>query len=129
MGDLGWIPGLGRSHGGGHDNPLQYSSLENPMDRGEPGGLQSMGSQRLTTQASPAVYWVGQTVCLGFSVTSNRNTQTNFLADPIAGVLSKDSMQGRLPGCAIRALTQTCSEGSTLSLTICHHYLETFSTF
>ena len=31
--DLGWIPGLGRSPGGGHDNPLQYSCLENPMDR------------------------------------------------------------------------------------------------
>ena len=28
------IPGLGRSHGGGHGNPLQYSCLENPMDRG-----------------------------------------------------------------------------------------------
>ena len=30
----GLIPGLGRSPGGGHGNPLQYSSLENPMDRG-----------------------------------------------------------------------------------------------
>ena len=28
------IPGSGRSPGGGHDNPLQYSCLENPMDRG-----------------------------------------------------------------------------------------------
>ena len=27
-GDLGLIPGLGRSHGGGHGNPLQYSCLE-----------------------------------------------------------------------------------------------------
>ena len=33
-GDLGSSPGLGRSPGGGHDNPLQYSCLENPMDRG-----------------------------------------------------------------------------------------------
>ena len=32
-GDLGWIPGLGRSPGEGHGNPLQYSGLENPMDR------------------------------------------------------------------------------------------------
>ena len=29
-GDPGWIPGLGRSPGGGHGNPLQYSCLENP---------------------------------------------------------------------------------------------------
>ena len=33
-GDLGSIPGSGRSPGGGHGNPLQYSCLENPMDRG-----------------------------------------------------------------------------------------------
>ena len=33
-GDLDSIPGLGRSPGGGHGNPLQYSCLENPMDRG-----------------------------------------------------------------------------------------------
>ena len=32
-GDLGSIPGLGRSPGEGNDNPLQYSCLENPMDR------------------------------------------------------------------------------------------------
>ena len=30
-GDLGLIPGLGRSPGGGHGNPLQYSGLENPQ--------------------------------------------------------------------------------------------------
>ena len=33
-GDLGLIPGLGRSPGGGNGNPLQYSCLENPMDGG-----------------------------------------------------------------------------------------------
>ena len=33
-GDLGSIPGLGRSLGEGNGNPLQYSCLENPMDRG-----------------------------------------------------------------------------------------------
>ena len=33
-GDPGWIPGSGRSPGEGNGNPLQYSCLENPMDRG-----------------------------------------------------------------------------------------------
>ena len=33
-GDLCSTPGLGRSPGGGQGNPLQYSRLENPMDRG-----------------------------------------------------------------------------------------------
>ena len=32
--DMGSIPGSGRSPGGGHGNPLQWSCLENPMDRG-----------------------------------------------------------------------------------------------
>ena len=34
VGDLASVPGLGRSPGGRNDNPLQYSRLENPMDRG-----------------------------------------------------------------------------------------------
>ena len=33
--DMGSIPGLERSPGGGHSNPLQYSCLENPMVRGD----------------------------------------------------------------------------------------------
>ena len=33
-GDTGSIPGSGRSPGGGNGHPLQYSCLENPMDRG-----------------------------------------------------------------------------------------------
>ena len=32
--DMGLIPGLGRSPGGGHSNPLKYSCLKNPMDKG-----------------------------------------------------------------------------------------------
>ena len=34
VGDVGLSPGLGRSPGEGSGNPLQYSCLENPMDRG-----------------------------------------------------------------------------------------------
>ena len=34
VGDLGSIPGLGGTPGGGHGNRLQYSCLENPMNRG-----------------------------------------------------------------------------------------------
>jgi len=46
LGDSGSVPGLGRSPGEGNGNPLQYSSLENPMDGG-PGGLQSIRSERV----------------------------------------------------------------------------------
>ena len=45
-GDPGLIPGSGRSPGEGTGNPLQYSCLENPMDRGAC-GLQFMGLQRV----------------------------------------------------------------------------------
>ena len=44
--NAGLIAGSGRSLEGGHGNPLQYSCLENPMDRGA-GRLQSLGSQRI----------------------------------------------------------------------------------
>ena len=44
-GDVGFIPGLGRSPGEGNANSLQYSCVENPMDR--EGGLQSIGLQRV----------------------------------------------------------------------------------
>ena len=44
-GGLGAIPGLGRSLGEGNGNPLQHSCLGNPTE--EPGGLQSMGLQRV----------------------------------------------------------------------------------
>ena len=45
-GDPGSIPGSGRPLGERNGNPLQYSCLGNPMDK-EPGGLQSMGLQRV----------------------------------------------------------------------------------
>ena len=45
-GSLGSIPGLGRSPGEGNGYPLQYSRLENAWTE-EPGGLQSMGLQRV----------------------------------------------------------------------------------
>ena len=46
VGEPGLIPGSGGSPGEGNGNPLQYSCLENPMDK-EPGRLQFTGSQRV----------------------------------------------------------------------------------
>jgi len=47
IGDLGSITGSGRSPGEGHSNPLQYSFLENPMDRGAWGGYSPWGCKEL----------------------------------------------------------------------------------
>ena len=68
-GDLGLIPGLGRSPGEGNGNPLQYSGLESPMDRG--------------------AWWA--TVP---GVTQSQNWSTVILCSPCP-ILSFNSMLGR----------------------------------
>ena len=61
-GDVGWIPGLGRSPRGGHGNPFQYSCLENPMDRGtwRATGHGVTGSDTTERQHSTANYTLAQ---------------------------------------------------------------------
>ena len=49
VGDLGSIPGLGRSSGGGHGNPLQYSCLENPHGQRCLVGYSPWGHKELDT--------------------------------------------------------------------------------
>ena len=64
-GDLGSIPGLGRSTGGGHGNPLQYSCPgESPWTE-DPGGPQSIGSQRVEHD------WAASSVQFSCSVMSD----------------------------------------------------------
>ena len=46
-GALGSVPGLSRSHGGGHGNPLQYSCLENPHGQRSLAGYSSWGRKEL----------------------------------------------------------------------------------
>ena len=49
-GDVGWIPGLGRSPEVGNDNPFQYSCLGNPMDRGAWQATESDTTEQLLKQ-------------------------------------------------------------------------------
>ena len=51
-GDVGLIPGLGRSPVEGHGNPLQYCCLENPMDIGSWQAIVDRVSQSDTTEAT-----------------------------------------------------------------------------
>ena len=48
-GDLGLIPGLGGSPGGGNDNPLQYSCLENPHEQRSQAGCSPWGCKESDT--------------------------------------------------------------------------------
>ena len=61
VGDLGSIPGLGRSPGGGHGNPLQNSCLENPhgqaFGRLQSVGLQKAGHNWATKHSTSARIW------------------------------------------------------------------------
>ena len=70
-GDLDLIPGLGRSHGGGHGNPLQYSCLENPHGQRRLAGytLWSCKESDMTEQLSTAQYIMSKllSVCLTIS--------------------------------------------------------------
>ena len=49
VGDLDLIPGLGRSPGGGHGNPRQYSCLENPHGQRSPVGYSPWGHKESDT--------------------------------------------------------------------------------
>ena len=57
-GDLGSIPGSGRFPGEGNDNPLQYSYLENPMDRGAWCQLQSSNSSHHLCRVHMSVLYI-----------------------------------------------------------------------
>ena len=68
--DPGSVPGSGRSPGEGNGNPLQYSCLENPMDRG-PGRLQSIGLQRVRNKWACTGPWARKSENTSRSVVSN----------------------------------------------------------
>ena len=59
-GDQGLIPGLGRALGEGHGNPLQYSCLENPKDRG--------AWRAIVLEVSKSLLWVFDTIQENYSI-------------------------------------------------------------
>ena len=63
--DLGSIPGLGRAPGGGHDNPLQYSCLENSMDRE---AWWAANSSPWSCKESDTTEWLSMNACLYVSI-------------------------------------------------------------
>ena len=83
--NTGWIPGC-RSPGGGNGNPLQYSCLENPIDRGA-WQLQCIGSQRVGHDWSSFVHtYTGTRTLLFKRVLFNQVTLMLFLLNNIKNV-------------------------------------------
>ena len=58
-GDLGSVPGLGRFPGGGHDNPLQHSCLENPHGQRSLVGYRPWGHKELDTAEGLTTQYMG----------------------------------------------------------------------
>ena len=58
VGDWGSVPGLGRSPGEGKGYPLQYSCRKNPHGQKQPGGLQSIVSQRVGHDWATELKWI-----------------------------------------------------------------------
>ena len=67
-GDLGSIPGLGRSPGGGHGNPLQYSCLENPHGQKSLASYSPWGHKELdpNEQLSTTQHMLIQSACISW---------------------------------------------------------------
>ena len=86
-GDLGSIPGWGRSPGGGHGNPLQYSCLENPHGQRSLAGYNPWGHKESdTTEQQSTAQWLMMQVILSYNwllvvcISSLRNCLFKFFA-------------------------------------------------
>ena len=95
-GDLGSIPGSGRSPGEGNDNPLQYSCLENPMDRGA-GQATVHGVTRdrhdLATKSPPAPAAAAAAKSLQSCPTLCDPTDSSPPGSPVPGILQARTLE------------------------------------
>ena len=93
--DAGSIPGLGRSLGGGHGNPLQFSCLENPMDRGAWEAIVHRVAYNLSW-----LKWLSMHTCkylfTGFAAAAKLLQSCPTLCDPIDGSPSGSPVPGIL---------------------------------
>ena len=123
--DIGSIPGSGRSPREGNGNPLQYSCLGNPMDRGVRRattlGLQRVGHDLVTKQHwfTTLNKFICTTLCFYFSVPSRILTTKNFHPSPYScsplpffGILSSPLLY--LPGNHYSVLFNLCDVNNYL---------------
>jgi len=106
VGDLGSIPGLGRSPGEGNDYPLQYSGLENSMDCISPWGCKESDTTKWLAQVQP--FWetpsplsLQAPLSIGFP----RQEYWSKLSFPSLGDLSDPEIESEPPALAGRFFT------------------------
>ena len=105
---VGWISGLGRSPGGGHDNPLQYSCLENPIDRGALQAIvysiaKSQTWLKKPTSSSSKNY----ILILIISLEQNANRGWNIFYWTCVSCIADEFLPAELPGNAIFSIVLT----------------------
>ena len=88
--DVGFIPGLGRSPGGDHGNPLQYSCLENPIDRGAWWTTVHRVAKSQTQLSTHALLFLSQAI-----LNDQLGDPCMFLLEITPVLLSKPSSPGR----------------------------------
>ena len=119
--DEDWIPGLGRSPGGRHGNPLQYSCLENPMDR-EAWKATVLGITRvgpdLTTQHQqpPSLDRGGRVLALAGHASSGRRTACAVVGWPL--ILRVLRPESPLQKCSSDVASGICARLLTRQLVI-----------
>ena len=79
VGDLGLIPGLGRSSGGEHGNPLQYSCLKNPHEQRSLVGYSPWGHQEsdMTEQLSTQGTGHSKSMCIWICQFTDENSKAH----------------------------------------------------
>ena len=88
VGDLGSIPGLGRSPGGGHGNPLKYSCLENPHGQRSLAGCRPWGRRAPDTTERTARTLLKHSRSSHHSPDTSRRPFTCFVTDNICFPIS-----------------------------------------
>ena len=88
-GDWNSIPGLGRSPGGGHGNPLQYSCLGNPTDRGVWRAIAQGVAKSLTQPTKqPSTHITTETVTVIWPLVKKGKFQVGFFGPKVGWLLS-----------------------------------------
>ena len=86
VGDLGSVPGLGRSSGEGNDNPLQYSCLENSMNRGTWQATYSPWGRKELETTEQLIHI--NTNFWGFRIQEQRTQLPTYIILPLLGLSS-----------------------------------------